>query len=90
MTAPNAESARTAADDEKVYQMFTAASIGDVFARPADTNDSRLWVVVFEGAHGAGIMEIIPDHGDWEWAALYEIPADVVPMVRPSGGASHV
>lgn len=88
--APTSQPARTASDDEKVYQLFAAASIGDVFARPADTNDSRLWVVVFEDAHGAGIMEIIADHGDWEWAVLCEIPADVVPLVRdPSqnGGA---
>ncbi len=67
---------------EHVDVLLAAAEIGDLFVRPAGTDDRRLWLIVREANHGKAIWEINPDGDDWRYAARYEVPGDIVALPR--------
>lgn len=67
---------------ERVNAMLDAAQIGDLFVRPAEADDRRLWVITCDANHGKAIWEINPDGDDWTYAAQYEVPGDIVPLPR--------
>ncbi|KPM55794.1 hypothetical protein ACG83_11010 [Frankia sp. R43] len=71
--------------DARVNTLFNLARIGDLFERPAETADARLWVVTRDPEAGRLILQVEPKRNGIRVVDLHEVPADIIPLRRGGG-----
>lgn len=71
--------------DGRVSTLLNLARMGDLFERPAETADARLWVITRDPEAGRLILQIEPMRNGMRTVDLHEVPTDIIPLRRGGG-----